>query len=390
MTERVAGWRISPAQLKKIIAGLSERVDAAALDPDRWGDFVDGLQAVLPHLRVGLEGRDDALPHPLAVASRGWGERETLDYVNYYSSVSPWFAHWRELPTLTPYLSDVKVPLRELQKTEFYADWLRPIGGAEHGTGVKLLDSEGRSAVLHMHYGSHRMEEQHAILSSITSRLASRMRAALLCNRVLALSRTPAAKGKIMDSLIDPAFLLDHSCRLVAANSAGNRLLQEESVVAVGARDVFRLRSEAHHRAFATTVETLCRLGTGDGGRDFSLNDGISDWILSFLPVAQNASQAVIHQPISLFLPRALALVVLRRVSSAALAPAAHGVLAMPERLTPAERRLASALCEGGSLPEIAARLGIAYETARAHLKKIYGKTGTHSQRELLALLIKS
>lgn len=62
----------------------------------------------------------------------------------------------------------------------------------------------------------------------------------------------------------------------------------------------------------------------------------------------------------------------------------------MPQSLAPAERRFVEALCVGGTLAQIPARLGIAYETARAHLKKIHGKTGTRSQRKLLALLIKA
>lgn len=389
MTEPVSGWRISTAELKRIVGGLSERVDAAALDPQCWGDFVEGVQAILPNLRVGLEGRDDALPRPLAMAARGWSERETLDYITYYSSVSPWVEGWQHLSTLRPYLSDAAVPIRELQKTEFYSDWLRPIRDAEHGTGMKLLDSEGRKALLHIHYGSHRMEEQHAILSEVISRLALRLRGALLSNRVLALGAAPPVKGPIMESLIDPAFLLDQGCRMLAANAAGNALLQEDGPFALGAHDVFRLRTEEQQRRFAAAVATLCRLGTSEGGRDFKLSDGVTGWMLSLLPVAQNAAQVVMNQPLGLFLPRALALVVLRRMEVSEVSPPPRGAVIMPGGLTPAERRIVEALCEGGTLPQIAGRLGISYETARTHLKKIYGKTGTHNQRELLALLIK-
>lgn len=389
MTEPVSGWRISSAQLKTIVGSLGERIDSAALDPGQWGGFVEGLQAILPNLRVAIEGRDDALPLPLAMATRGWSERETMDYVNYYSAVSPWVTEWQGLTALVPHLSDASVPLRELQKTEFYHDWLRPIRDAEHGTGMKLLDSGGRTAVVHVHYGSHRMEEQHAILSSVMSRLALRMRGALLSNRVLALRSAPRAKGSIMDSLIDPAFLLDHACRLISANAAADALLQEEGPLWVGAHDAFRLRSETQHQAFAVAVETVCRFGTSEGGHDLVLSDGVAQWTLSLLPVAQNAAQDVLDRPLGLFLPRALALVVLRRVGQSGVAPPSRGILSMPQGLTPAEQRLVEALCEGGTLPGIASRLGIAYETARAHLKRIYAKTGTHSQRELLTLLIK-
>jgi DNA-binding CsgD family transcriptional regulator len=55
--------------------------------------------------------------------------------------------------------------------------------------------------------------------------------------------------------------------------------------------------------------------------------------------------------------------------------------------LTPAEARLASRLISGDSIEHVAAKLGIAYETARNVLKRVFHKTGTHRQGELIAVL---
>jgi len=55
--------------------------------------------------------------------------------------------------------------------------------------------------------------------------------------------------------------------------------------------------------------------------------------------------------------------------------------------LTPAEASLASIIAEGASPEEAAKRLGVAKETARNQLKAVFGKTGTHRQSELVALL---
>lgn len=56
--------------------------------------------------------------------------------------------------------------------------------------------------------------------------------------------------------------------------------------------------------------------------------------------------------------------------------------------LTPAEARLAALLASGLSLHEIIERLGIAANTARTHLKSIFGKTETRRQGELIRLLL--
>ena len=55
--------------------------------------------------------------------------------------------------------------------------------------------------------------------------------------------------------------------------------------------------------------------------------------------------------------------------------------------LTFAEAKLAAALANGTSLEEAAEELHISRETARSQLKIVFGKTDTHRQSQLVALL---
>lgn len=57
--------------------------------------------------------------------------------------------------------------------------------------------------------------------------------------------------------------------------------------------------------------------------------------------------------------------------------------------LTPAQANIAVRIAAGRSLEEVAAELGVTLETARHHLKVVFGKTDTHRQGELVALLNK-
>ncbi|WP_176594304.1 helix-turn-helix transcriptional regulator [Sphingobium sp. EM0848] len=56
-------------------------------------------------------------------------------------------------------------------------------------------------------------------------------------------------------------------------------------------------------------------------------------------------------------------------------------------QLTPAEAGLAVQLAQGASLVDAARTLDIAHNTARAHLRAIFAKTGTHRQGQLVHLL---
>jgi DNA-binding CsgD family transcriptional regulator len=56
-------------------------------------------------------------------------------------------------------------------------------------------------------------------------------------------------------------------------------------------------------------------------------------------------------------------------------------------RLTPAEGRLAALILNGHSLLDAAAELHITKNTARTHMKRIYAKTETHRQTDLIRLV---
>jgi DNA-binding CsgD family transcriptional regulator len=53
---------------------------------------------------------------------------------------------------------------------------------------------------------------------------------------------------------------------------------------------------------------------------------------------------------------------------------------------TPAESQIFALLCQGKSVTETAAALGIAKSTARTHLLRVFSKTGCKRQAELVAL----
>ena len=55
--------------------------------------------------------------------------------------------------------------------------------------------------------------------------------------------------------------------------------------------------------------------------------------------------------------------------------------------LTPAEARFASALVSGRAVKEASRSVGITESSGRTYLTRIFAKTGTHRQAELVTLL---
>jgi DNA-binding CsgD family transcriptional regulator len=73
-------------------------------------------------------------------------------------------------------------------------------------------------------------------------------------------------------------------------------------------------------------------------------------------------------------------------VSASAIVPS-PSILAGLFDLTPAEARLAVALSSGRPLKQAAADSNITFKSGRTYLERIFAKTGTHQQSELVALL---
>ncbi len=79
-------------------------------------------------------------------------------------------------------------------------------------------------------------------------------------------------------------------------------------------------------------------------------------------------------------------LIVATSVTPSALVPSAT-LLNMLFDLTPTEARLAADLAAGFSTAEFAAKNGVTVKTARTYLDRIFHKTGTHQQSQLVAIL---
>lgn len=107
-------------------------------------------------------------------------------------------------------------------------------------------------------------------------------------------------------------------------------------------------------------------------------------------PAGDDAPIAVVVRPIRPAMPvwtsdRDLLLLRVRDPSRRSRFDAA--ALRGPLPLTSAEAAVTAAMANGETLREAASRLGITYNTARAHLRAIFAKTGTTRQAELLALV---
>lgn len=179
-------------------------------------------------------------------------------------------------------------------------------------------------------------------------------------------------------SLIGEAcFLLDADCRIIELTTASRRLLGEGLVVRseIGTLVVTDPAGDASLR---TVMADLGEAGIEGASRALILPslDGHppSLAVLGLLSDLQGAS------PPRLFLLRILGPTV----------PCAARAADLGELfgLTPAEAHIALKALAARRLQELATEVGISLATARTHLQRVFEKTGTHRQSELIKLLM--
>ncbi|HEV7327576.1 MAG TPA: helix-turn-helix transcriptional regulator [Bosea sp. (in: a-proteobacteria)] len=373
--------------IAQAISRLGELVDAAAIAPEHWQAVCRGIQDVLPDGRVLMQGYDASAPYAMPLAGVGWEDVNFDVYFGHYAALNPWTPAWTDLPVLRSTLSDTVLPRRILERTEFYNDWIKPMGGADSASGIKIVQDRSRMATLCVHYDRRGAEKSHDALVPLFQALAPKMRRALDCNRaVLRNTRSPLGDS-LMRNLIDPALVLDGDCRVLDLNTAAQELSGGGRSLRVTAGDRLVLGDAQAQAKLALAVAAVCSRRPGSIGRhDVSFRQGPERLSLSVLPVTQNLREYAFGGSASLFIPGTIALVIIRRE----LVDSSIELDALRRRfdLSPQEARIALALRDGGTVAEIAVHLGIAYETARVHLKSAFAKTDTHRQRELLALVL--
>ncbi|WP_174296280.1 helix-turn-helix transcriptional regulator [Sphingomonas bacterium] len=358
---------------------LTDRIYDAVVDPAQWRQVladVAGLagadEAMLLTADV-VTGASDAIFH----GERGLGA--AADFEAYYSAINPlvrmadpadYLARWR--PTA---IRDEDILARvELESTEYYNDFLRPLG-AEHGLYLRL-DRRGQ-VVTNISLGRDRRRgrferDSEAALAPAYPHLR---RAVALRRRFRGITAFAAATSAALGAASEPTFLLDRDGRIVHANDAGERLLANGTVMhapdarlaAVGPRAGAEL---------ATAIKVATRPGDKRSGAvELKGADGSHTAQACVLPLALPWAVEAADGP-----------AVLVRVAvargAARLAAAMDGF-----GLTPAERSLAQALIRGQSLRTAATTRGVSVSTIRGQLASLFGKTGARRQAELVALL---
>jgi DNA-binding CsgD family transcriptional regulator len=351
---------------------LVESIYDAGLDPSLWNNAVAGIRDFVGGQACGLFSKDSISKFGVTHYYCGADPRYIQLYSETYSKFDP-------LTVLPPHGEIVGIPdlvnFDEYRKGRFYQEWMQPQGCSDAANVV--LEKSSCPVMMTVLSGRRMVDPAMKHRLSLIVPHASR---ALLINRAITAQLTLAtALADVLDNLASGIFLLDASCRVVHANSAGHALLAADDVVRSVAGQLVTSSAEANQtlrEAFATRNDVVL-LAARDRAIPLLSPSG-ERYVAHILPlssVLRNGSERVVD---------AAGALLLRKVS---LGGQSYGeLIARTFDLTPAELRVLLSIVEVGGVPETAAALGIAETTAKTHLHRVFAKTGVSRQADLVKL----
>jgi DNA-binding CsgD family transcriptional regulator/PAS domain-containing protein len=354
---------------------LVAQIYEAATQPALWLPFIRTI-ARTAEARTGVIYQSDLHAGTARmICAHELDPSRQPDYERYYNALDPFQPralrrHSPEVSSTHKLISD-----SELEKTEFYCDFLRP-QSIFYATGGVVAHEHGMAAI----FGVQRDRSDGPFDDTTElwlNRLAPHIRRSLHIGRRLEASHRAA--GSVLDAFAtwsDAVLIADGDGRILFVNAAAEQLLAAAPLAPRGSLTNSPLAPGQ------TLVAMIAAAVNCAGGKPFDEALPTS----RILPI-NGRMLAVTVLPFRVHgliagTTQAVALLTIR-------APAPEsGVPTLTRRygLTAAEARLWGELLAGKALKTIAGESGVSVETLRIHLKHLFQKTGVHRQSELMRL----
>ncbi len=351
----------------------------AALQPALWEDVLARIASLVNGHVSGILVKDPIRKCVEAHCHAGGDPHYMKLYAETYSQLGPVATsrfsdanHVVSIPELVDY--------QEFRRGRFYQEWARPQGWVDVGVAVLERSATGCAYLSISRHRAHGMvdDEMRARMRVIVPHV----RRAVLIGRTVGFKQAEAAAfAQTLDALSAAVFLLDTSGRLVHANAAGHDLLDASDVLRATGDRLVAVNTEIEQVLNAA----IAAAGRGDmavGATGIALPliaRGGTHHIAHVLPLRSGLraqSERASGASVALFV---------RRVGMECRP--SSDLVRQTYKLTPAELRVLFGIVEVGGVPDVAVKLGVAETTVKTHLGRVFAKTGTSRQADLVKLV---
>jgi DNA-binding CsgD family transcriptional regulator len=364
------------AQVSNLIGDIYD----AALDPALWPSVLQGYAGFVGGVASALFMKDSVRKTHNVVYTWGYDEGFVRLYLEKFVQQDPF--------TTGQFFFDIEQPMcladlmshAEFRKTQFYNEWVKP----QHWTdaiGTTLQKSAATYAA-----ASVIRHEDDGIADERTLRraklLAPHLRRAVLIGKVIDMHKVEAAAlADTLDGLAAAMFLVDAAGRIVHANVRALAMTSEASCIGAAGGKFSAADAQADralHDIFADAEMGDAAVGI-KGVAVPLVAPGGERYVANVLPLMSGARRkaGIAYSAVAAVFVRKAALEL----------PHPLETIANTFKLTPAEMRVLMMIVEVGGVPEVAPVLGVSETTVKTHLQRIFAKTDTKRQADLVKLV---
>ena len=369
---------------------LVEKIYAASLNPDRWQQCLEQIGRSFGDAAVGLYTIDSNTKCMDFLISAGLTDSFAKSLTEHYAALNPYPAAADHIAVGVP-ISDADLVARaEVRKTEFYSDWIRPQGRDVFQVGCKLSVRGAKTTMLAVHPDTAAFESMEPRYLELIMLIAPHIARAVRINRFLnEHAHIPNGTNSSVSWLNIAAFDLNQNGTLKRANKTAENLLAKGDVVTTAPHGKLVAADPSSATHLEAALESFRQKHSVGVARPVQLTSKADGSVCAAWLRSVRREQYPMDGTISgLFSdndngPELLLLISTRRLGTAIPVDDLQALF----HLTPAEARLASALAEGEDLTDYASRIGVSRNTVRAQLSRVFEKTGTNRQAELVATI---
>jgi DNA-binding CsgD family transcriptional regulator/GAF domain-containing protein len=368
------------SNLSEATLPLVEQLLDAVADDAAWPMFLDALArevgGVVPGLYINERGTDSTLFAEVSGLDPTWGRA----YEQYYKRCDPRRVRIQALPAGSVFVGSALVDDRQLVRSEFYNEFLRP-QGFFHIVGGVPLENDDLVAVVRVirprtaqAFGRREAALIHRLMPHLSRVLRLQQRLTVAAAR-----RDEAAE--VLDWFPTGVLLLDASGRVVAANRVAEEILASGDGLRAGGeglRAALPVESAVLHRLIAEIGQGTVAIDPSGGVLNLTRPSGARPLNLLVAPLRGKL--------LSQEAPRAAVVVFVTDPERLPSTPVDRVQRWLG--LTRAEASLVLQLLRGCRVEDAADVLGISPQTARTQLKRALAKTSTGRQAELIRLAL--
>jgi DNA-binding CsgD family transcriptional regulator len=357
-----------------------ESIYDAAMDPAHWQEALRLISELTESSKTGMGIVDHAQKRHVLGYAHGYEEGYLRKYSEQYAVMNPLMVAGHLRPVGSVYTMSMLVDEEEFLESRLYTDWARPQGLRDF-IGIHTLRSGQRSAGL----SAQRLERQPRYGEAdlrLFGLLSPHICRAFAISDLLDLRTITSETLKAtLDALAAGVYLIDREGRVAYMNAAAEKQVRTSGVLRIRSNRLAASRQDlqgilGHEIANAIADEAAI---AGAHTVALSGNDG-TGLVATILPLDRGKRRSVSG-------PFAAAAAVF--VQDPQNVPPLPGeAFAKLYGLTAGELRVLLALAPGLSVREAADMLGIRESTSKTHLQRIFQKTGTSKQTELMRLLM--